>query len=225
MKKALLAVTVIVLSTVHSQAETKVTDTITVYEEVLPDVFVLPLSVEVRADEEGTVLKTLSAVDEAMRKLGLKYSGGNYSIWEDRFWNSKEKRYERNGFVGRIHYRFLLKKPEAQSSVYDALERLRKNYRFAYSVSSPHWEISGEKSEAVKENLKRSLLSAAKREAQLLSDSLEKSCSISEVDFSQRTFYPVYREKTLLRTETAPPLSRREESKLSVSARVKFICK
>ncbi|MEO2082956.1 MAG: hypothetical protein ABGX12_02890, partial [Desulfurobacteriaceae bacterium] len=86
----------------------EIVDTITVSRGVLPDIYVVPVTVKVHALSEESVLKALGTVDTYLRELKLPYGGGNYVVRERREWNPVKKRYVFEGFEGSAYYTFKL---------------------------------------------------------------------------------------------------------------------
>ncbi len=201
----------------------EISDTLKASTFVNPDAFIFPLRVEVRAKSEGEVIDTLGMVDSAIRSLGLKYRGGVYTVEELREWDSSLKKYVKKGFRGSIHYRFILKEPREQSKILDVIEKLKGERGFIYSVESPHWEVSQGRKQMALEGLKRSLIEAAKREAQVFSDTLGKVCKLESVNFSPSYYYVPHVPLTK-GIAGAPPMPAKSDQEVTLEASVKFKC-
>ncbi len=202
----------------------EIVDTITVSRSVLPDVYVVPLTVKVRALSEESVLKVLGTVDTYLRELKLPYDGGNYVVRERREWNPVKKRYVFEGFEGSAYYVFKLKEVSRQSEILKALKRAKEQVDFRYSVSSPHWEISKLLRQQVTAVLKKEILIKAKSEAGDFGKLLGKSCSVEFVGFQPRRLpFPIV--KSAVRAESIAPEPPKREREITLRAEVKFKCR
>ena len=165
MKNLLLSI--LILLTPSVALSTEIRDTLVVSREVKPDIYCVSLNVSFRGNSESAVLQALSETDTHIRALNLNYTGGKFTVFPSREWIPEERKYRIVGFVGRIDYRFTLKKPSQQEEVIKALEEVKRRIPINYTISSVGWCISKPLMRRVQQELKIKALKEAKLEALL----------------------------------------------------------
>jgi len=202
---------------------TEIRDTISVSQEVKPDVYCVSVTISVRGSSEAEVLGALTKADDYVRALKLPYEGGNFTVLPNREWNPVEKRYRIVGFVGRIDYRFLLKSPSQQDEVIRALEEAKRGAPVNYTVSSVGWCISEKLRKKFEKQLKLKALKEAELEASLFGRELRSKCFLKKVSFSVgRAPVPL----SPLRVESVrAPKPPQSPQKVEVKASVLINCK
>ncbi len=197
---------------------TEIRDTIVVSKEIKPDIYCVSLSVSSRGDSESTVLQALSETDAHIRALNLTYTGGKFTVFPSREWIPEERKYRIVGFVGRINYRFTLKKPSQQEEIIKALEEVKRRVPVNYTISSVGWCISKPLMRKVQQELKIEALKEAKLEALLFGRELRSKCNLEKVDLSIRRFPTPYEaiKAESLKSPKPPQSNQNMEMKASV---------
>ncbi len=208
---------------------TKVSITFEERKELTPDIFQMFLSVNVLTNKEREAINMLGDVDKEIRTIGLNYSGGNYSIYKNCWWE-KEKR-KCSGFRGTLNYNFQLKDVKEGNKILEIIDSFKEKYGASlnYSLSEPQWILSEKTRKSAEEELKLSLLDTAKAFLKKLSNKLEKKCSISHVDYDLKA--PSFREFSAFQArsaEQAPieaPEPKKEKQVITINANVKYVCR
>ncbi|NPB06320.1 MAG: hypothetical protein GXO03_01820 [Aquificae bacterium] len=155
------------------------------------DRYRLSLRVKAEGKREREVLKALTAADRAVRSTGLPYRGGNFTLKEKLHVDPVTRLPRRLGFEGSAVYTFLLKGPEEQVKLLEALEAAKKEAPFSYTITAAGWELTPEKRQRVIRELKRRALEEALKEVELFSKVLGRSCELKRVRFYEPKVRPL----------------------------------
>uniref|UniRef100_A0A7C4NWD5 DUF541 domain-containing protein n=1 Tax=Thermodesulfobacterium geofontis TaxID=1295609 RepID=A0A7C4NWD5_9BACT len=159
--------------------------------DIIPDVFKVKVEVYLQTKKETDAINVLGEVDKNIRKLGLEYKGGQYSVRENCWWYYNEKVCE--GFNGEIVYVFELKDFTQQNLIFDKLDSLSKKYKeLHFNVSEPVWDVSKETMERVEEELKFTIIDKAQNFAKEISKRLNKTCSITSINYKVNRYEPPF---------------------------------
>lgn len=200
--------------------EVKVSTVLEVTEALMPDLYLLPLTVSTSGDTEREVLEVLGAVDETIRSLGLPYRGGDYSVGPWCWWDKEKERRVCKGYRGSVNYIFRLKEASDQNRVLEAITGFKGHVKMDLSVGTPRWEVSRERVRQRREELELQLVREAKEFAKKLSEGLGQGCRLSEINFEMRPWGPFpVRAKALHAPEPV-----RSPQEISVKATVRYIC-
>jgi len=205
---------------------TTIEDTITVWEWVTPDVYILSVEVKAEGRKEADVLNSLKVADDFLRETGLSYKGGNYRVYERREWEPKERRYKLLGFTGTAVYTFILKDPREQEEVLRALERGKALGRFIYKIRGARWELSWERRMETLKNLKLKALKEALREASLYGRELRQRCTLNSISYSHsfRPLPPIVPMGAEPMKKVGAPTPKLFPNRIEVKARLKIEC-
>jgi len=201
-----------------------ITTTLEARRELVPDLYILPVSIAIRRPKEQGVLSALGRIDEAVRALGLDYRGGSYALTKNCRWDGKRRVCK--GYRGWVRYAFRLKEVEKQDVVLELLTGLkdRLDQEVDISVESPRWEVSPQREQAVREELQLELIRRARRFGQKLSKELGEDCCPVEIDFSA-TLSPIRAfMRAKLEAGIEAPQPRRAPQVITLRARVKYRC-
>ena len=201
-----------------------ISDSITVWKWVQPDTYNISITVRARGNSEEEVLEALRTADDYLRRTGLNYTGGNFSLWPVREWNPKEKRYVELGFSGSSTYTFHLKSPKEQGEIFRALEEARRVAGFKYSVNSARWEVSWERRERALEELKGKALEGALKEGESFGKILKERCILKEISFSPNTPPPFPVLKGVKAMGVSAPEPKRSSERVELRASFKLEC-
>lgn len=216
MRKFLIAVLI-----PASAVSTEITDTISVYREVIPDTYRMSVKITCKAKKEKKVIECLSAVDKTIGKLKLPYTGGNYLLYPQREWSPAKKTYVSKGFKGIVYYNFQLKKPENQDKVLTLLNKVQEKLPVSYSISNVGWSVSPSKRRKIEQELKLILLGETRKEAKKFGKALNKRCSVESIRFEREFYFYPKMESFTVRA----PIPKRSKNTFTVKASVKFNCK
>jgi uncharacterized UPF0160 family protein len=198
----------------------EISEQLSVYREVKPDIYLFPVEVKSEGKREEEVIENLSTVNSLLKSLNIPYKGGSLYLSPKLKWNSTKRAYERLGFVGKVKYIFLLKEPVEQDYILKTLEEAKKRAKFVYFLEEPRWELSKEKRREVEKELRRQLLQELVKEAKAFSKILGKKCYIESVSFESPSRFPIYKAASSPKSP-APILENKE---IKVSARAKLEC-
>ena len=217
---ALVLIGCLLLPHPSASQEVKVSTVLEVTEALTPDTYVLPITVSTTGDTEREVLEVLGAVDGVVRGLGLPYRGGNYSAGPRCWWDKERERQVCRGYRGSVSCSFRLGGTSDQDRVLEAITGLKGRMKMDLSVGTPRWEVSRERVRRKREELELRLVKEVREFAKRLSESLEQSCGLSEIDFEMRPRGPFpVRAKALHAPEPT-----RSPQEISVKATVKYTC-
>jgi len=199
---------------------------ISVSRQVLPDTYLLPVSISVKLKKESQVLNLLGKVDKEVRKLGMDYSGGSYSVYKVTRWDPEKKKSVFEGFRGNLSYQFRLKEPSVQDKIFSLLTKLKKRHpAIEISVSNPSWIVSKKRAILVKDSLYIRLLKRATVLSKRFGRAIGKRCSLKEVNFTPHFYSPI-RYKSALRSESvSAPIPKKSEQEISLDANVVYLCR
>ncbi len=197
----------------------EIKDILSVEKFLKPDLLEVSVEITTTGNSEWEVLNTLSAVDNGIKMLNLRYKGGKYIVLPIKIWDEKVHRYRFEGFEGKVIYTFELKNPSDQRRIFYLLDNIKKNYPIRYSVRWVDWVVSHKRLEKVKEELKKELLKEAYQRAEEYGKILGKRCSIKSLSF--REWVKPYPSTTKVQGIVIP---KREEKRLKVTASVVYNC-
>ncbi len=224
MGKLLLFIFLLFPAVLFAEEGVTIKTTISISRYVIPDTYLLPVSVSVKLKEEPKVLNILGDVDKKLRSLGFNYKGGSYSVYKVTRWDPVKKRSVFDGFKGNVDYRFYLKDPSLQDKVLSLLAKLQKRYPLEVTVNNPQWIISNDKVSVIKDGLSADLLKRAIGLSSKFGNVIGKKCSLKEVDFVSRPYYPIRYKSLGKGASVSAPIPKRSEQEISVEANVTFIC-
>ncbi|GAB6184198.1 hypothetical protein [Thermodesulfovibrio hydrogeniphilus] len=198
-----------------------------------PDTLIMNLQIKANTSTEAEAINIFGSIDKAIRSLNVDYTGGKYSVAKYCWWEKERKRCA--GYKGELNYVFKLKDLSEQSKIFEAVEKFKDKYgeKINYAVSEPYWTISKEQVRAVEEELRYSIIDSAKNFAKKVSEKLEKSCSISRInyDIDRSRWWGWWRDELNLfsaglkyeKMETPEP--KKEDRTVSIKASVDLQCK
>ncbi len=199
-----------------------------------PDTLIMNLQIKANTSAESEAINIFGSIDKTVRNLNVDYTGGKYSVAKYCWWEKERKRCA--GYKGELNYIFKLKELNEQSKIFEAVEKFKDKYgeKINYAVSEPYWIISKEQIRAVEEELHYSIIDIAKNFAKKVSEKLEKSCSISRInyDIDRSRWWGWWRDdiglyytgfKTYEKIEAPEP--KKEDRTISVKASVDLQCK
>lgn len=235
MKAFVLSILAILLSitVVYAQeTEQDITHISITLEEIkvlTPDVLSMTLEFNVTTKKEAEAVNILGAIDKAIRGLNLKYTGGNYSVYKNCWW--EKYTYECSGYKGSNGYVFELKEAKEQNKVIEVLEDFKEKYKdkINYTVSSPEWVVTEKTAKTEESELKLKIIDSAKDFAKKVSEKLGKTCFISTINYDVRRPYfwePIYlKSLEMAKSAIEAPEPKKEDKTLSVKASVSLRCK
>ena len=219
---ALLTVLALLLIPSYAVA-TEIKDTVVASQEVKPDVYCVSVTVSVRGNSEAFVLQSLKRADDYVKRLHLRYTGGNFTLYPETEWNPVEKRYFVTGFAGKIRYTFQLKDPAEQEEIVRALETAKVGAPLTYTISSVGWCISEPLKRRTLLRLKLKALKEAEREASVFGREFHSTCRIEKISFLSSE--PPLILETLRKGKLALPEPPQTSKRLTVKASTVIKCK
>ncbi len=236
MKRLIFVAFILLFMAQYSYAEekdsniTRISITLEEQREIIPDILNMTLSFNATAQKEAEVLNILGSIDKNIRALGVKYSGGSYSVYKNCNWENNK--YKCSGYEGDIEYSFQLKEPTEQNKIYEAVDSFKEKYgeKVNYSVTRPQWLVSEKKAKSEEDNLKLEIIDTAKQFGNKAGEKLGKKCSISSINYDVRRPYffepGIYKAVTMMnKSMIEAPEPKKEDKTLNVKASLDFICK
>jgi len=104
---------------------TKITITLAKARQLTPDVLMMNIEINVSTSKETEAVNMLGELDKSIKKLGIEYSGGKYSVYKNCWW--EKDRQKCSGSKGVIRYTFQLKDPNEQNNILKFLINIRGN--------------------------------------------------------------------------------------------------
>ncbi|MFN3599130.1 MAG: hypothetical protein ACK4VK_05280 [Aquificaceae bacterium] len=194
-------------------------------ESLTADILRVDIFVNASGNKEIDVVNMLGEVDKAVKSLGFEYSGGNYWVQKNCWWERDKRRCE--GFLGELRYSFRLQKASDQNRLLDLLDAFKEKFGKAinYTVSQTIWVVSNKKTEGLKEELRLRLLDKARDFATKAGKRLGKECHIQSVSYEHIS--PIRGDIGLMTLKSASeaPEPKMEEISTSVRAIVGLVCR
>lgn len=193
-------------------------------EALTPDVLKVDISINAHGNKEADVVGMLGEIDRTIRSLGLEYSGGNYWVQKNCWWEEGKRKCK--GYLGELRYSFRLQRAWDQNRLLDALDGLKEKFGEAinYAISQTIWIVSEIKIRDLEERLRLRLLDRAKDFATKVSKKLGKECHIQNVNYEYVSPIRGGRDFMALKSSQAPE-PRMEDIFISVRAVVGFVCR
>ncbi|MFN3976326.1 MAG: SIMPL domain-containing protein [Aquificaceae bacterium] len=194
-------------------------------ESVAPDVLRMDVSVNARGGKEGDVVSMLGEVDRAVRGLGFDYSGGNYWVQKNCWWEEGKRKCK--GYVGEVKYSFRLQRALDQNKLLDLLDAFKEKFgeSVSYAVSQSLWMVSPKRAKGLEEELRFRLLERAKDFAAKAGKRLGKDCYIQSVSYEHVSPIRGVVPYMALKSSTQAPEPKMEEVSVSVRASVSLVCR
>ncbi len=194
-------------------------------ESLTADILRVDIFVNARGNKEIEVVNMLGEVDKAIRSLGLDYSGGNYWVQKNCWWEEGKRKCK--GYLGELRYSFLLQRASDQNKLLDLLDAFKEKFgeTINYGVSKTVWMVSPKKAKGVEEELRLRLLNRARDFATKAGKNLGKECYIKSVSYDYIS--PIRGGMALMALKFSPqaPEPKMEETSISVKAVVGFVCR
>ncbi len=195
--------------------------------QIVPDLYLLRVTGEVRASSEKQALSVLFYLDSELRKLlkslkGISYKGGNFQIQRNCFWEKNS--WTCRGIRGSIFYVFFSNSTSFQSKVVSVFVKTKKRFPFFFfRISYSNWTVSFKKIKTTYQNLRLKAIREILSFCKLLSEETGKKCVVKKIDFSLRSpsEYPVYRSANL---KVSLPEPIKDLKEIKISARVEVSC-
>ncbi|MEN3028502.1 MAG: hypothetical protein ABDH29_04670 [Aquificaceae bacterium] len=190
-----------------------------------PDSLRLEVSLTSTSQREADVLNMLGDVDKAIRRLGVSYRGGYYSLQKNCWWEANSLRC--SGFKGALNYTFELKDAKEQIKILETVDSFKDKYgrSIEYSIAPPFWVVSEERKKEAERTLRLKILDTATELEKEIGKKLGKTCTLQRVNYQMgNVFLPVFQKEVTIRTPE-PPEPKREEVNLSMRASLELVCK
>ncbi|RKX61513.1 MAG: hypothetical protein DRP29_00055 [Thermodesulfobacteriota bacterium] len=97
---------------------------LSVREKVKPDEYYVRVKIRAKGESEKEVIGLLGRVDEVVRKSRIEYSGGEFDVRKNCWWEKGRKKCER--FIGAIGYEFYGEGFGFQKKIIHALTELKE---------------------------------------------------------------------------------------------------
>lgn len=199
--------------------------------ELSPDILNMNFSITAKAQREVDVINILGSVDKSIRNLKIEYTGGNYSVYKNCWW--EKNKLKCSGYKGNLTYDFKLKDSKEQNKILESVEEIKEKFgeNIAYSVSNPQWIITEKKYKEVENELKVEILDNLIKFSNKVSEKIGRQCFISSIDYDIRRFYlerPIAYKSGLpdipVEKTIEAPEPKREDKTVTVKAYVKYLC-
>ncbi len=210
---------------------TRISITLEEKKELSPDILNMNFSVTAKAQKEVEVINILGSIDKAIRNLKIEYTGGNYSVYKNCWW--EKNKLKCSGYKGDLIYDFKLKDSKEQNKILESIEEIKEQFgeNIAYSVSNPQWIITEKKYKEVENALKIEIIDTLIKFSNKVSEKIGRQCFISSIDYDIKRFYlerPIAYKSALSdmaaeKTIEAPE-PKREDKTVTVKAYVKYLC-
>ena len=199
---------------------------LSVKEKVKPDEYYMRVKVRAKGESEKEVIGLLGRVDEVVRKSRIKYSGGEFNVRENCWWEKGKKKCE--GFIGTIGYEFYGKAFGFQKKIIHALTGLKEKVgkRMEFLIEKVGWVVSDERKE--KERIK--LMFALMKKARILKEKVEevfgKKCYVRKVSYEREWYFPFRREFGGVKLDENIPVPepKKEAQEIKVSGVIEVEC-
>jgi len=213
---------------------TKVYITLEETKELIPDIYVISISVNVNSIQEAETIKILGNVDKSIKNLHLNYKGGKYNVYRNCWWEKGKEKC--SGYKGNVYYYFELEKPEQQNKILETLTDLQEKYqdKVSLTISNPTWTVSKKNLKMAEEELKLEIIDTAQSFSKKISEKIGKICRITEINYDVRRppiWYPFRDEDIMLKSTTREskisleaPTPVKEEKTISVKTSITLIC-
>jgi uncharacterized protein YggE len=213
---------------------TKVYITLEETKELIPDIYVISISVNVNSIQEAETIKILGNVDKSIKNLHLNYKGGKYNVYRNCWWEKGKEKC--SGYKGNVYYYFELEKPEQQNKILETLTDLQEKYqdKVSLTISNPTWTVSKKNLKMAEEELKLEIIATAQSFSKKISEKIGKICRITEINYDVRRppiWYPFRDEDIMLKSATREskisleaPTPVKEEKTISVKTSITLIC-
>jgi len=213
---------------------TKVYITLEETKELIPDIYVISISVNVNSIQEAETIKILGNVDKSIKNLHLNYKGGKYNVYRNCWWEKGKEKC--SGYKGNVYYHFELEKPEQQNKILETLTDLQEKYqdKVSLTISNPTWTVSKKNLKMAEEELKLEIIDTAQSFSKKISEKIGKICRITEINYDVRRppiWYPFRDEDIMLKSATREskisleaPTPVKEEKTISVKTSITLIC-
>jgi len=213
---------------------TKVYITLEETKELIPDIYVISISVNVNSIQEAETIKILGNVDKSIKNLHLNYKGGKYNVYRNCWWEKGKEKC--SGYKGNVYYYFELEKPEQQNKILETLTDLQEKYqdKVSLTISNPTWTVSKKNLKMAEEELKLEIIDTAQSFSKKISEKIGKICRITEINYDVRRppiWYPFRDEDIMLKSATREskisleaPTPVKEEKTISVKTSITLIC-
>jgi len=213
---------------------TKVYITLEETKELIPDIYVISISVNVNSIQEAETIKILGNVDKSIKNLHLNYKGGKYNVYRNCWWEKGKEKC--SGYKGNVYYYFELEKPEQQNKILETLTDLQEKYqdKVSLTISNPIWTVSKKNLKMAEEELKLEIIDTAQSFSKKISEKIGKICRITEINYDVRRppiWYPFRDEDIMLKSATREskisleaPTPVKEEKTISVKTSITLIC-
>jgi len=193
---------------------TKVSFSSTASTQLLPDTYLLSLTISATASKESTALSLLGKAHKELAKLSLPFSGGKFYL--DRNCLLDKGTQKCQGFKASASYEFHLQDIQRQAAIFETLSSIDG---INFAVHQTEWMISPARQEKAKEELMLSLLDKAKTFSDQIGKRLNKSCAIESISY-QPSHTPILYAKT----QTLPEPTK-EPQTISITANISLICR
>jgi uncharacterized protein YggE len=240
MKKVMIFTIVFIIFLSISNAFSEPVDSTKVYitleetKELIPDIYVISISVNVNSIQEAETIKILGNVDKSIKNLHLNYKGGKYNVYRNCWWEKGKEKC--SGYKGNVYYYFELEKPEQQNKILETLTDLQEKYqdKVSLTISNPTWTVSKKNLKMAEEELKLEIIATAQSFSKKISEKIGKICRITEINYDVRRppiWYPFRDEDIILKSATREskisleaPTPVKEEKTISVKTSITLIC-
>jgi len=240
MKKVMIFTIVFIIFLSISNAFSEPVDSTKVYitleetKELIPDIYVISISVNVNSIQEAETIKILGNVDKSIKNLHLNYKGGKYNVYRNCWWEKGKEKC--SGYKGNVYYYFELEKPEQQNKILETLTDLQEKYqdKVSLTISNPTWTVSKKNLKMAEEELKLEIIDTAQSFSKKISEKIGKICRITEINYDVRRppiWYPFRDEDIMLKSATREskisleaPTPVKEEKTISVKTSITLIC-
>ena len=240
MKKVMIFTIVFIIFLSISNAFSEPVDSTKVYitleetKELIPDIYVISISVNVNSIQEAETIKILGNVDKSIKNLHLNYKGGKYNVYRNCWWEKGKEKC--SGYKGNVYYYFELEKPEQQNKILETLTDLQEKYqdKVSLTISNPTWTVSKKNLKMAEEELKLEIIATAQSFSKKISEKIGKICRITEINYDVRRppiWYPFRDEDIMLKSATREskisleaPTPVKEEKTISVKTSITLIC-
>jgi uncharacterized protein YggE len=196
------------------EGATKVSFSHTVDTQLLPDTYLLSLSISATASKESVALSLLGKAHKELAKLSLPFSGGKFYL--DRNCLLDKGTQKCQGFKAMAFYEFRLQDPQHQTAIFETLSSIDG---INFAIHQTEWTVSPARQEKAREELIFSLLDKAKTFSDQIGKKLNKSCTIESISY-QPSYMPIPYAKT-----QSLPEPTKEPQTLSITANISLVCR
>lgn len=210
---------------------TRISITLEEKRELSPDILNMNFSVTAKAQKEVDVINILGSIDKSIRNLKIEYTGGNYSVYKNCWW--EKNKLKCSGYKGDLNYDFKLKDSKEQNKILESIEEIKEQFgeNIAYSVSNPQWIITEKKYKEVENALKIEIIDTLIKFSNKVSEKIGRQCVISSIDYDIKRFYlerPIAYKSAVpdiaVEKTIEAPEPKREDKTVTVKAYVKYLC-